>query len=243
MSSRWVDCLRFHIVVVIHDVDVEYRATTPTLVADVFCVGHRPDAPGCSLPSHRIAAEQEQVVTLHSFEILMLALLGALFQISPNTGGREIFLKSISKRRPVPCCCKRAHSVSLSDVPGILTIMPKQLSLKELRQYTFATNGRIAEQESGYELDEEPDEFTAFYHRDRGGKEEHVLVQDVNEITEESKWSPLLEDGFDRVAYLVEGSNPIPVGETEDGEIFELVDGGVDGLAVSDRVQIQLRQE
>ncbi|MFC3957648.1 hypothetical protein [Halovivax cerinus] len=121
--------------------------------------------------------------------------------------------------------------------------MSDQLSLKELRQYTFATNERIAEQESGYELEEEPDEFTAFYHRDRGGKEEYVLVQDVTEITEESKWSPLLEDGFERVAYLLEGSNSIPVGETENGEIFELVDGGVDGLAVSDRVQIQLCQE
>ena len=121
--------------------------------------------------------------------------------------------------------------------------MPEQLSLKELRQYTFATNERIAEQESGYELDEEPGEFTAFYHRDRGGVEKDVLVQDVEEIIEESKWSPLLEDGFERLAYLLEGSNSIPVGETDEGEIFELVDGGADGLAISDRVQIQLRQE
>ncbi|TKX80343.1 hypothetical protein [Halorubrum sp. SD626R] len=121
--------------------------------------------------------------------------------------------------------------------------MPEQLSLKELRQYTLAANERIAEQESGYELDEEPGEFTAFYHRDRGGVEKDVLVQDVEEIIEESKWSPLLEDGFERVAYLLEGSNTIPVGETDEGEIFELVDGGADGLAISDRVQIQLRQE
>ena len=121
--------------------------------------------------------------------------------------------------------------------------MPEQLSLKELRQYTFATNERIAEQESGYELDEEPGEFTAFYHRDRGGVEKDVLVQDVEEIIEESNWSPLLEDGFERVAYLLEGSNSIPVGETDEGEIFELVDGGADGLAISDRVQIQLRQK
>ena len=121
--------------------------------------------------------------------------------------------------------------------------MAKQLSLKELRQYTFATNERIAKKESGLEPDEEPTEFTAFYHRDRGGVEKDVLVQEVNEIIEESKWSPLLEDGFERVAYLLEGSKPIPVGENEEGEIFELVDGGADGLAISDRVQIQLRQE
>jgi len=101
----------------------------------------------------------------------------------------------------------------------------------------------LISRESGYELDEEPGEFTAFYHRDRGGVEKDVLVQDVEEIIEESNWSPLLEDGFERVAYLLEGSNSIPVGETDEGEIFELVDGGADGLAISDRVQIQLRQE
>lgn len=47
--------------------------------------------------------------------------------------------------------------------------MPEQLSLKPLYQYTFATNERIAKRESGLPLDEEPDKFTAFYHRDNGG--------------------------------------------------------------------------
>lgn len=37
-------------------------------------------------------------------------------------------------------------------------------------------------------------------------------------------------------------SSSIPVGETEDGEIHELGDG-TEGPVVSDRVQIQLRQE
>lgn len=121
--------------------------------------------------------------------------------------------------------------------------MPEQFSLKELYQYTFATNERIARKESGVEPDEQPTEFTAFYHRDRGGVEKDVLVQEVNEIIEGSKWGPLLEDGFERVAYLLEGSNTIPVGETEDGGIFELVEGGADGPEPTDKVQIQLRQE
>ncbi|RLM47433.1 hypothetical protein DVK00_02690 [Haloarcula sp. Atlit-47R] len=120
--------------------------------------------------------------------------------------------------------------------------MPEQLSLKQLYQYTFATNERIAKEESGLSLDEEPDKFTAFYHRDRGGVEKPVLVQDVNEIIEESQWSPLLDEGFVRVAHLLEDSNSIPVGEREDGKIFELSYGS-DGPVVGDRVQIQERQE
>jgi hypothetical protein len=120
--------------------------------------------------------------------------------------------------------------------------MPEQLSLTQLDQYTFATNERIAKKESGLPLDEEPDEFTAFYHRDNGGVEKSVLVQDVNEIIEESQWSPLLDEGFVQVAHLLEDSNSIPVGEREDGKIFELSDGS-DGPVVGDRVQIQERQE
>jgi len=121
--------------------------------------------------------------------------------------------------------------------------VPEQLSLTEHYQYTFATNQRIAQQKSGLESDEEPTEFTAFYHR-KGGIEKDVLVQDVTEIIEESKWNPLQEEGFERVAHLLEEdtSSPIPVGETEDGEIHELADG-TEGPVVSDRVQIQLRQE
>lgn len=119
--------------------------------------------------------------------------------------------------------------------------MPEQLSLKQLYQYMFATNERVAKQESGLSLDEEPDKFTAFYHRDRGGVEKPVLVQDVNEIIEESQWSPLLDEGFVRVAHLLEDSNSIPVGEREDGEIFELSYGS-DGPVVGDRVQIHERQ-
>ncbi|WP_313694247.1 hypothetical protein [Halorarum halobium] len=119
--------------------------------------------------------------------------------------------------------------------------MPEQLSLKQLYDYTFATNERIAQQEAGLEPDEEPDEFTAFYHRDRGGVEKDVLVQDVNEIIEESQWSPLLDDGFERVAHLLEGSNSIPVGEKKNGEIYELTYGNGEP-AVGDRVQIQERQ-
>jgi len=86
--------------------------------------------------------------------------------------------------------------------------MAEQLSLKQLSQYTFATDERLAKMESGTELDEEPTEFTAFYHRDRGGVEEDVLVRDVNEIIEESKWGPLLDKGFERIAYLLEGRIP-----------------------------------
>ena len=120
--------------------------------------------------------------------------------------------------------------------------MPKQLSLKQLYQYTFATNERIAKKESGLPLDEEPDKFTAFYHRDNGGVEKSVLVQEVNEIIEESQWSPLLDEGFVRVAHLLEGSNSIPIGEREDGQVFELSNGS-DGPVVGHRVQIQEWQE
>lgn len=80
--------------------------------------------------------------------------------------------------------------------------VPEQLSLTELYQYTFATNQRIAQQKSGLEPDEQPTEFTAFYHR-QDSIEKDVLVQDVNEIIEESKWSPLQKEGFERVAHLL----------------------------------------
>lgn len=120
--------------------------------------------------------------------------------------------------------------------------MAEQLSLKQLYQYTFGTDERLAKMESGTELDEEPTEFTAFYHRDRGGVEEDVLVRNVNEIIEESKWSPLLDEGFERIAYLLEGANTIPVGEKENGDLYELTYGNGEP-AVGDKVQIQLRQE
>lgn len=120
--------------------------------------------------------------------------------------------------------------------------MPEQLSLEQLYEYTFATNERIAQQEAGLGPDEEPDEFTAFYHRDRGGVEKDILVQDVNEIIEKSQWGPLLNDGFERVAHLREGSNSIPVGEKENGKIYELTYGNGEP-AVGDQVQIQERQE
>lgn len=120
--------------------------------------------------------------------------------------------------------------------------MAEQLSLKELYQYTFATDERLAKMESGIPLDEEPDEFTAFYHRN-GGVEKPVLVREVKEIIEEMKWSPLLDEGFERVAYLLEDEeHRIPVGETEDGKIYELSDGA-DGPGVHERVQIQELQE
>jgi len=121
--------------------------------------------------------------------------------------------------------------------------VPELLSLRELDQFIFATNERLAKIESGVDLDEEPDEFTAFYHRN-GGVEHPVLVQDVIELTEESKWSPLLEDGFEYVAYLWEEDtdSPIPVGENEEGDIFELSDTP-DDLVVGDKVQINLREE
>jgi hypothetical protein len=120
--------------------------------------------------------------------------------------------------------------------------MAEQLSLKQLSQYTFASDERLAKMESGTELDEEPTEFTAFYHRDRGGVEEDVLVRDVNEIIEESKWGPLLDKGFERIAYLLEGANTIPVGEKGNGDLYELTYGNGEP-AVGDKVQIQLRQE
>jgi len=50
-------------------------------------------------------------------------------------------------------------------------------------------------------------------------------VQDVNEIIEESKWSPLLDEGFERIAFLLEDSHSIPVGEKEEGEIYEFTYG------------------
>ena len=120
--------------------------------------------------------------------------------------------------------------------------MPEQLSLTQLDQYTFATNERMKKKESGLPLDEEPDKFTAFYHRDNGGVEKSVLVQDVNEITKESQWNPLLDEGFVKVAHLLEDKNSIPVGEREDGRTFELSYGS-DGPIVTDRVQIQQRRE
>lgn len=119
--------------------------------------------------------------------------------------------------------------------------MAEQLSLKEVRQYTFATSERVNKIRSGLDPDEEPTEFTAFYHRN-GGVEEPVLVQGVNEIIEESRWSQLLDEGFVRVADLLEGSNQIPVGEREDGKIFEL-SNGADGPEFHEQVQIQLREE
>lgn len=118
--------------------------------------------------------------------------------------------------------------------------MAEQLSLKEVSQYTFATSERMSKKRSGYSLDEEPTKFTAFYHRN-GGVEEPVLVQGVNEIIDESQWSPLLDEGFERVADLLEGTNQVPVGERGDGEIFEL-SIGPDGPEFHERVQIQLRE-
>lgn len=77
---------------------------------------------------------------------------------------------------------------------------------------------------SGLDPDEESTEFTAFYHRN-GGVEKDVLVQGVNEFIEQSEWSLLLDEGFERVADLLKGSDQIPVGERPDGEIFELSNG------------------
>lgn len=119
--------------------------------------------------------------------------------------------------------------------------MAERLSLKEVRQYTFATSERMNKIRSGLDPDKEPTEFTVFYHRN-GGTEESVLVQGVNEIIEESQWSPLLNEGFERVADLLEGSNQIPIGETEDGRIFEL-SHGAEGPKFHEQVQIQLREE
>lgn len=119
--------------------------------------------------------------------------------------------------------------------------VPDQLSLNQVRQYTFATSERMNKKRAGYSLEKEPAEFTAFYHR-KGGAEESVLVQGVNEIIEESHWSPLLDEGFERVADLLEGSEQIPIGEREDGKIFELSDGP-EGPQFHEQVQIQLRQE
>lgn len=118
--------------------------------------------------------------------------------------------------------------------------MSKMLTLKELYYCTYATNERIAQKHAGMEPDEKPDEFIAVYHRDRGGVEHPVLVQEVKEIIEESKWSPLLEQNFERVAFLLEEdtSSSIPVGENKSGEIYELADGE-DGPIVGDKVQIQ----
>lgn len=120
--------------------------------------------------------------------------------------------------------------------------MAEQLPLKELRQYTFATRERMNKKRSGLPLDEEPTEFTAFYHRN-GGVTHPVLVQDVDEIIEEMTWSPLLDEGFERVAYLREEDteSTITVGENEDGEIYELTKGPEPSTV--DRVQIQLREE
>ncbi len=67
------------------------------------------------------------------------------------------------------------------------------------------------------------------------------LIQEVEEIIEEPKWNPLLEQGFERVAYLLEDtSSSISVGENKSGEIFELADG-TDAPIIGDRVQIQER--
>lgn len=120
--------------------------------------------------------------------------------------------------------------------------MIEQLSGKQLYQYTFATNERLAKMESRTELDEESTEFAAFYHRDRGGVEKDVLVRDVNEISEKSKWSPILDEGFERIVHLLEGSNTIPVGEQENGNVYGLTCGNGEP-AVEDKVQIQLRQK
>lgn len=120
--------------------------------------------------------------------------------------------------------------------------MAESLSLKELYYCTYATSERIAQKHAGMEPNEKPDEFIAIYHRDRGSVEHPVVIQEVKEIIEESKWSPLLEQGFERVAYLLEEdtSSSIPVGENKSGEICELSDG-TDGPIIGDRVQIQER--
>lgn len=120
--------------------------------------------------------------------------------------------------------------------------MPEQLSLKQLRQYTFATRERMNKKRSGYQLDKEPTEFTAFYHRN-GGVNHPVLIQDVDEIIEEMTWSSLLDEGFERVAYLREEDtdSTITVGENEGGKIYELTKEPEPRTV--DQVQIQLRQE
>jgi hypothetical protein len=115
--------------------------------------------------------------------------------------------------------------------------MAKQLSLKEVRQCTLATSERMSRIRSGLATDERPTEFTAFYHRD-GGIEDSVLVQGVNEILEEFRWSPLLDARFQRVADLLAGSSQIPIGEREDGKMFVLSDGP-NGPEVHERVQLQ----
>lgn len=120
--------------------------------------------------------------------------------------------------------------------------MSTQLSLEDLLEFTFATNDQLAKIKAGREGDDMPDQFTAVYHRN-DGEEKAVMVRDVNGIERSPVYSPLQEEGFERIARLLEDETRIiTVGETTEGEIFRLSEGP-ESPSVHEPVEILVREE
>ncbi|MFB6233786.1 MAG: hypothetical protein ABEH81_07885 [Halopenitus sp.] len=120
--------------------------------------------------------------------------------------------------------------------------METQLSLADLSEFSFATNDQLAKIKAGRAGDDMPDRFTAHYHRN-GGEEKTVMVRDVHGIERSPVFSPLQEEGFERLArLLVDRERIVTVGETTDGEIFKLSEGP-ESPSVGERVEIRLREE
>jgi len=93
--------------------------------------------------------------------------------------------------------------------------MAEQLSLKQLSSTPSQLTNDSLKWNPGQNLTRSQLSLRRSIIVTRGGVEEDVLVRDVNEIIEESKWGPLLDKGFERIAYLLEGANTIPVGKRE----------------------------
>lgn len=120
--------------------------------------------------------------------------------------------------------------------------MSTHLSLADLSECSFATNDQLAKIKAGREGNDMPDQFTVLHHRN-GGEEKTVMVRDVHGIEQSPVYSPLQEEGFERLArLLVDRERIVTVGETTDGEIFKLTEGP-ESPSVHEKVEIQLRKE
>ena len=120
--------------------------------------------------------------------------------------------------------------------------MSTQLSLADLSECSFATNDQLAKIKAGKEGDDMPDRFTAVYHRN-GGEEKTVMIRDIHGIERSPVYSPLQEEGFERLArLLVDRERIVTIGETSEGEIFKLSEGP-ERPSVGERVEIRVREE
>lgn len=94
-------------------------------------------------------------------------------------------------------------------------------------------------------LEYEPAQFLDLIYRPPGGDSVVLFFASVRVVsmgTQASIQQNILDEGFVRVAHLLEGSNSIPAGKREDGKILKLSNGS-DALVVVDRVQVQEQQQ